>query len=359
MLNQMINLSNRQYSTKSDKYNHTRLFAIYFAIIIATSILASCASDNPDYNFRNCDDALKVYMNFHKKLQSKEKMNSEELQVSLAEWTNLADTVFHYLEKDSAFKAHVYVSDKYYAIHDSIRTEMYRLATSQKRTLKDVFLIKHRSSIYNNDKDFEDERADGERFFASLDSKTPDTRALRQTLKSYRDFLVSVKNVGVNDEEQLKAVLQEEDLHFRAFLKVLDKLGSESVTDITSMTEDICKTIYLNATDGKLDGKKTLVMMSMRTNRRLLQNAQACIEAIRKGQELTSKQHEAYFFMMIHPYIAIDPFGMSMLTDKQTKELEDMADVIHRLESTHKIKGEHRDLTDMCHLILKFYITSI
>ena len=117
--------------------------------------------------------------------------------------------------------------------------------------------------------------------------------------------------------------------------------------------------IFRNAANGGIDSKKALVLMSMRTNRRLILNAKTCLENISQGHRLTEEQQNAYFWMIIQPYIAIDSFGMAVLTNAQKNELTEMADTIHRLYTTHRLKSSVHSLDEICDMILKLFIYSI
>ena len=97
----------------------------------------------------------------------------------------------------------------------------------------------------------------------------------------------------------------------------------------------------------------------MRTNRRLIQNTQSCIESIRRKDKLSDKQQEAYYWMLIQPYIAIDTFGMAVLTPEQDKMLVSYADEIQRMEQTHKLGKNRRTLSEMSNLMLKLYISGL
>lgn len=159
--------------------------------------------------------------------------------------------------------------------------------------------------------------------------------------------------------DDLKSIIRTEDRLFRTFLTHINEYGDISLADITKGTERLCKSVYEYATDGELDAKDVMVYMSMRTNRRLVQNTQSCIESIKRRDKLTDKQQEAYYWMLIQPYIAIDSFGMAVLTPEQEKTLLSYADEIQRMEQTHKLGKNHRKLSDMSNLILKLYISGL
>ena len=102
--------------------------------------------------------------------RKKESLSSDDFVTTISNWSELRDSVYAYISKDSAFYAHTYLSSEFYSIHDSIRTEMFRLAVGQDRTLKDVLRVKKCTSQYNNEEDIKTTFNSAKAFYASLDS---------------------------------------------------------------------------------------------------------------------------------------------------------------------------------------------
>jgi hypothetical protein len=236
---------------------------------------------------------------------------------------------------------------------------MFRLAVGQDRTLKDVLRVKKSTSQYNNEEDIKTTFNSAKAFYASLDSLEVFKADKGQTLVLYRKFFSGINDIEFKKLNDLKSVIRTEDRLFRTFLTHINEYSDISLADITKGTEQLCKSVYGYATDGELDAKDVMVYMSMRTNRRLVQNTQSCIESIRRRDKLTDKQQEAYYWMLIQPYIAIDSFGMAMLTPEQERTLLSYADEIQRMEQTHKLGKNHRKLSEMSNLILKLYISGL
>ena len=339
--------------------NHTRFLSILFATLFAIAFFGSCASSVSNYHFKDSNGALKEYDDFLIGLRSKTKLTSEELKASMTSWVELADTVSRFLERDSAYHTHNYLSQTFLGIHDSIRIEMYRLSSMQRRTLKDICIIKEACSSYKNDDEIKKEKVICEKFYAALDSTNILGTDQIKTLAVYRNFLSEVNQSGVVSTDQLMEVIKTEDVIFRTFLSHLDSYGDVPVDDITKLTNEMCRKIFQNAVAGRIDSKKALVLMSMRTNRRLILNAMTCIENSSTWHRLTEAQQNAYFWMIIQPYIAIDSFGMAVLTTSQRDQLLGMAETINKLYTTHKLKSSIHSLDEICDLILKLYIYSI
>ena len=348
-----------QKKAKETKYNHTRIISAISATIIAILCMASCATDKSKYHFDSSKDALTSYHVYLSELQKKESLSSDDFVATISNWSELRDSVYTYISKDSAFYAHTYLSSEFYSLHDSIRTEMFRLAVGQDRTLKDVLRVKKSTSQYNNEEDIKTTFNSAKAFYASLDSLEVFKADKGQTLVLYRKFFSGINNIEFKKLNDLKSVIRTEDRLFRTFLTHINEYSDISLADITKGTEQLCKSVYGYATDGELDAKDVMVYMSMRTNRRLVQNTQSCIESIKRRDKLTDKQQEAYYWMLIQPYIAIDSFGMAMLTPEQERTLLSYADEIQRMEQTHKLGKNHRKLSEMSNLILKLYISGL
>jgi len=352
-------IKSNQRKPKERNVNHTRIIFAVFAILVAILILASCATDKSKYQFTSNEAALSSYHDFLSEMQGKKKLSADELVAAVGAWTELRDTVYAYISKDTSFHAHTYLPTTFFLIHDSIRTEMYRLATGQDRTLADVLLVKKSASIYNKEEDLKKACDQYKGFFVSLDSLDVFKTDKRHTLDLYNKFLAETTRKDVQSLDGLKAVLSTEDRFFRSFLIHLGNYSNESLADITKGTEQLVKNIYDQAASEKLDSKDVMVIMSMRTNRRLVQNAVSCLDIIRRGDTLSDSQKEAFFWMMVQPYIAIDDFGMAVLTPEQEQTLLDNARELQLLEKKHQLGGRERTLTETCHLMLKLYIFTL
>ena len=348
-----------QKKINENKCYHTRIILALFATIIAIVFLASCANDKSKYHFRTNEDALDNYHTYLSELQNKQSLSSDEFVTTVRTWTELRDSVYNFICKDSAFYAHTYLSSKFYSIHDSIRTEMFRLAVGQDRTLKDVLRVKKSTSQYNNEEDIQTTFNSAKAYFASLDSLEVFQTDKEQTLVLYRKFFSDIDVVEIKTLNDLTSVIRTEDRLFRTFLSHINEYGEISLIDITKGTERLCKSVYQYANSGELDAKSVMVYMSMRTNRRLVFNTKSCIESVKRRDKLTDKQQEAYYWMLIQPYIAIDSFGMAVLTPEQESLLLSYADEIQRMEQTHKLGRNHRKLSEMSNLILKLYISGL
>ena len=135
-----------------------------------------------------------------------------------------------------------------------------------------------------------------------------------------------------------------EDRHFRTFLAHIDECSSIGMTEITNHTADICSAIYKSASRNKLPASETLVLMSMRTDRRLILNAQVCRDALKRGKIRDAIQANAYLWMILQPYLSMDALAIAMLTPVQVQLMTDIAKdypaIITRLEGKHLVNKD-------------------
>ena len=62
--------------------------------------------------------------------------------------------------------------------------------------------------------------------------------------------------------------------------------------------------------------------MSMRTVRRLLQNSAECVENINRLEMKGKSQSNAYLWMIIQPFVSIDPFLLATMTPQERSRFE-------------------------------------
>ncbi|MCQ2219941.1 MAG: hypothetical protein MJZ12_01030 [Prevotella sp.] len=101
--------------------------------------------------------------------------------------------------------------------------------------------------------------------------------------------------------------------------------------------------------------------MAVRTNRRLIQNAQVCMEEIRKGRVKDDEQMAAYQWMTIQPLLSMDALCVALLTDAQKEQLLRIAEDFQKsLQSSKQDDATLRLMTEeIPKQILKLYISSL
>ena len=299
----------KPYSPKHARYSR---LSVWLAALIL--FICSSCSDDDKLDFKSPDNALLAYQEYLNSVKGISKSNTKEFCKELKEWKEIADTVYHYLMKDSTFIKNIHCANYYASIHDSVRFELIRLTETWRYSYEDVLKIKEQSSVFRDDKDLHKAVNDAAPFFMALDSIQIDEDSKTNILSRYRGFLKETKVKGIHDKAAMLDYIAKEDILFRSFLTRLYDMDDEHLSDITMDTEIICRNIFIAAKNGEIPAREAVVFMSMRTVRRLLQNATVCISDINSLQMKSKEQGNAYLWMIIQPFISIDQLSIVTLT---------------------------------------------
>ena len=101
----------------------------------------------------------------------------------------------------------------------------------------------------------------------------------------------------------------------------------------------------------------------MRFNRRVILNAMTCQDEVNRNVKLTTDQKANYRWMLIQPYISIDDYSTSVLTDKQKEQLLQLAknlpELIEKLETEKSLKVDGNNLIDvLATYFMKSFLTT-
>lgn len=332
------------------------------AIILAILLLASCSKNASESSFHDAREALDAQKEFLSRMKSDKDLSMEHLADKISKWRTLEDSVSVCLMRDTIKKAHSFPMEEFSNVHDSIRDEFMRIATAKRRTFKDVLLLKMNASPYKSKKETDSLSLVASKFFESMDTiplynKGDKTRILT----TYHFFLEKVKKEGIANQSQFLAFLKTEDRLFRTFLSHLYEMSDMSVSHITSGTEDVCKMIAQSSRKGNLPARDAVAYMAVRTNRRIIANAQTCVADIKSGKVTSAEQRTAYFWMILQPFLSIDDFGMAMLSENQRKDLVQLSiDALGTISSLSRSLQMNKNMTDgLPDMFIKLYISSL
>ena len=338
-----------------------RRLSICSAIILAILLLASCTKDGSNLSFHNTKEALDAQKEFLSSMKSNQDLSMEHLADKISKWRTLEDSVSACLMRDTIKKAHSFPLEEFSNVHDSIRDEFMRIATAKRRTFKDVLLLKMKATPYKGNKETDSLSLVASKFFESMDTiplyKGDNTRILT----TYHFFLEKVKKEGIANQSQFLAFLKTEDRLFRTFLSHLYEMSDVSVSHITSGTEDVCKMIAQSSRKGNLPARDAVAYMAVRTNRRIIANAQTCVADIKSGKVTSAEQQTAYFWMILQPFLSIDDFGMAMLSENQRKDLVQLSiDALGTIACLSRSLQMDKNMTDgLPDMFIKLYISSL
>ena len=275
--------------------------------------------------FQTGKDAADVYRSYLSEVRKVESLPTERLIETVNDWQTLRDSVFAFIAGDTVSKLHSNYESVIQVLHDSLQIEFTRLALSKPRTLTDVLLVKEQTSRYRQDRELMQPATEAAPFFRSLDSIPSYKGSAKVIIENYRSFLSNTLKSGINTKDELLSYIKEEDRLFRAFLIHLPELATADLSAITRDTEKCCLSVFQSAENGTLSYQDALIYTAKRTNRRVVLNALTCCNDIGQGQIKTEAQARAYAWMLLQPYLTLDGFSMTVLSDDEKAALHEVA----------------------------------
>ena len=348
-------------NVKSNSHGGIRL-AICIAAAFAVFILTACSDGNGTKSFHSSDEAIREYHGFLTTLQQSDKVSIQTLVKIVNEWRVLDDSVSSYISRDTVRKAHSYPFAVYRELNDSIHIELYRMAMSKQRTFHDLLYLREQTSSHAGDEELMQAVKEVQPFFASLDSLPVYNKGGKQAvLKRYLVFLQKYAKQGIHSKEDLLTFIKEEHLHFKSFLQYLSVFADDDIGDIRRTTEQCCREILHAADRKELSHKDAMIYLSMRTNLRLLRNAQVAIKDLRSGKVKDEHTMHAYLLMMMQPFMTMDDLSVSVLSDKDKADLYKIADALPKEMDNlaKKMRLDKQRLSDMPMLMMKIYVTRL
>ncbi len=347
---------------QASERKHTLMSRFFHLLVLCACVFVACSSEQSKYDFKDSQDAIRTYRDFVHVLHDRQDCSADQLTDFVSQWQEVSDTVYGYISKDSAFIAHVGLSMDFQMATDSTRTELLRLAGSYTWTMKDVALLKLNTSPYRKDKELQPVKDKAAAFYATLDQKPvlSDGDA-KGRLKEYIKFLVSTKKDGINNREQMLVFIEQEDFYFRSFLAHIAEYADIDMSGVTKTTETVCAEIFRSASSNVIPSEEVLVYMSMRTNRRLIQNAKVCANLIRQQKVKDTRQANAYLWMTIQPFLSMDAVCVSMLTEQQRQQMTEIADGYPQLIDilASKRLADAKTAREIPCQLAKLYITTL
>lgn len=148
------------------------------------------------------------------------------------------------------------------------------------------------------------------------------------------------------------------------FDEVFGKVSNEQLQQLTDATAGIFDGLY-SSVGRKADdvNDRTMLYLTMRFNRRIVQNALACKQDVENGKKLSHLQRANYRWMLIQPFMAIDDYSTAALTSKQKEALLDMSNelpmLLNKLELEKQTKEEEDKFTKvLSEYFLKSYLST-
>lgn len=345
------------FKIKKIFYARSRIL-LNFASVLVVFTFMSC-DNHPHFN--NSTEAIEACHKFLLKYRDMKDASTKDLAENISDWLELQDSAYSAFSRDSSVTLHSPIALAYFTTADSVRIELKRIAMARPRTLKDVMYLK----IYTA-KEREKVRESAEwkatvKFYKALDERNCYPN-LPVTLSAYNELFRNAKDIKKG--KQLRDFIVEEDRCFRSLMRYLSAVPQNRLKDLTAKTSLVFDKFYnaVGIQHRQVD-EQTMILLIMRFNRRIIENAEACRADINNNFKLDEAQRANYRWMLIQPYLTLDSFSSAALTDKQIDSLldiaEDLPGLLNALDDKETNNNKAQEVTKVLgNYFLNSYIQS-
>ena len=327
--------------------------------LIGLMLQTSCSKTEINrFVFHSSEEAISTCRKTLAELQDVKDADIKKLTTAVSTWLELQDSVYNYLTNDTTIQMNSQIVTDYYTVSDSIRNEISRLAQVRKRSLHDVTYLK-----INTAKDRKRTRESEDyktacKLFDDLDKSStyPD---LNSTVYAYEILLDSTKIFS--KEGDVLRFLKDEDRCFRSLMNHLTEVDQSVLVSITNKTALLFDDLYkrVSVDDGNPVSERVMLYLTMRFNRRILQNAEACSRDIKAKKMLNEQQTDNYRWMVIQPFMSIDNYSMAALTEEQEKQFLKLADELPSLIAyLDRASDKPEDLKKTTEVLSEFFLST-
>lgn len=304
-----------------------QIAALLPAVVLALSV-SGCKGDAPKTeSFPGADDALAGYGAFLHSIPEHKAFSTTKLASSVREWKTLDDSVCAAMFRDSVHTDRAAVDSAYFSLRDSITGKLASLVDGRKRSLRDYLdfaMAVNRPGLDSLSRQF---MMSAHRFYASMDSVPVFSLDNVSTIRRYEDILDDAARRGFRDKRDLFMFLRNEDRAFRSFLGHLPTLGDIPLAKVRDGSSALMKEMIglCQGDTPPFSTSEIVILLTMRNNRRLLQNALQCVNDINNRKVRGGDQAAAYLWMLLQPWISFDGFALSLMSDAQVGVMQVLA----------------------------------
>lgn len=287
--------------------------------------LTGCQSASND-SHNSVDDALASYNELFMAIKSKKAVDVEELISLVQEWRKLEATVSATMERDTTAHADA----RHISLEDSIKIQMSRLIDNQTWDYSDYLAVVRELNEVEMDSVSQKLVASVHLFYHNAGTTASFKGSAKEVIGQYNQLLDSSLAKGIRTKQDAIDFLRKEDAAFRSFLLHLPALstGNISLDGITKKTGEIMHDIINLSADEHpvFDKSEVVILLAMRNNRRLLQNAEACLESLHRLHRTDNGQATAYLWMILQLWISLDGFAYALMDEEQMRTMEKLAE---------------------------------
>ncbi len=311
------------------KHSRLILHTATVVLVVVTFVFSGC-NNRPDKGssmYDTPEEALKDYASYLSRIASKDKAEIRELCKLTGEWKTLDDTLSAKFFSGYETEIPERSDSVYTSLRDSIVGELCRLAESCSRSLADYLVLVTAVSRPPVDTLTTGLLTSVHHFYGSMDRTPTYGLGNKETISRYERFLSDAIDSELTSKADVFTFLRGEDMAFRSFLSHLPALGNIPLIRVRDNTSRMMARIVELASEDKqlFTPSEMVVILTMRNNRRLLQNALQCVNDIRAGKVGRDERASAYLWMLLQPWLSFDSLSFSLMSEAQMKTMSILA----------------------------------
>ena len=310
------------------KKTMARQIAALLPVFLLGMLVSACnGSDSEAKSFSGANAALEDYEAFLRSVSKQKTLSNSELVSSVLEWKALDDSVTAAMFRDSVHTNRAVVDSTYFSLRDSITDKLTSLVDSRKRSFQDYLDFSLAVNRPRLDSLSNQLMMSAHRFYASMDSVPVFNMDNVSTIHRYEDILDDATRRGIHAKRDLFLFLRNEDRAFRSFLVHLPTLGGIPLAKVRDGSSALMKEMVelCQGDNPAFTTSEVVILLTMRNNRRLLQNALQCVNDINNRKVKGGDQAAAYLWMLLQPWISFDGLALSLMSEAQIGTLKILA----------------------------------
>lgn len=321
--------------TKYPYSSHLSVLSILGILQFAVLVFSSCSFNVKRSSLSDKDEVFARYEEFLESIKGDEKCSFKELPELLSKWKSLEDTVLCFIFRDT-IEGHMNDIVRCSQIGSRIYRSVNYIIDGQVCNLEDLVKIQYGFPLLCLNKEQLYFQHESELYFNGMDSNPIQPQKAKLVLSSYRNMLERWLQNGFRAREDVMLFLKEEDYFYRLFLCHLYEYTSHDMMPIIHSTENLFVQMATDVDKYSLDWNEISTYMAVRTNRRLIQNAAACLSFLDQGVLRTEWQAMLTISMLLNPYADFNQLTLAMRTSGQYDQLLEMSveipKAIHAME---------------------------
>lgn len=333
--------------------------SLIFAFVISFGFMA--CGNKSKFIFKDTEEAVAACRSMLSELRKTKDADISKLTSFVCDWKTLQDTVMNKLTTGDVAETTRDVAEDFFITADSIKIEIKRIAHARKRSLNDILYMKLNAAMsmegYVDEKTLED----AQDFFDKLD-ETKTYPTLKQTLEAYYELL---NNSGkLTKEGELLTFIKKEDRCFRSLMDFILKVNQNDLKQLTELTSQYYDDLTVSVTKNLNDEtcKRISLYLTMRLNRRVIQNAEACQHELEKKPHLNEQQSQNFKWMLVQPFFSLDDFSAALVTKDQKAKLEklakDLPDMMTFVDGINAAKGKEENREELYDTLNEYFLNS-